>query len=153
MRIVLAAAAFTFAACGQGGSVSQLPDARLPTLAGPLGPSLASCPTEKCLTVLVAPWCGICHAITPDIVRLRRFLDSAGVGSRVVVGLSALSELKSFAALYGSDALLDADGAMSARGVPLFLVTDRGGRVLKRVDGFPRGASTPAELAAFFGLP
>ncbi len=131
----------------------RLPDVRLPTLGGPLGPSLASCNTEKCLTVIVAPWCEACHQSTPDIVRLRRFLDKVGVSSRVVVGLAELAPIKEMAALFGSDTLLDAEGAMSARGVPLFIVTNRGGEVVKRVNGFPRGASSLEELAAFFGLP
>ena len=71
--------------CGGGEISTKLPDVRLQTLGGPLGPSLATCATEKCLTVIVAPWCGVCHQVTPDIVRLRRFLDKAGAFSRVVV--------------------------------------------------------------------
>ena len=69
--LVLAAAV---AACSGGDSsvARRLPDTRLPTLAGPVGQSLAECPTDKCLTVVVAPWCGVCHQVTPDIVRLRR---------------------------------------------------------------------------------
>ena len=144
--------ALTLAACG-GESAQTLPDVRLPTLGGPLGPSLAACPTDKCLTVLVAPWCGVCHAVTPDIVRLRRWLDKQGVSSRVVVGLADIDQIRQFAALYGPDALLDPGRAMNARGVPLFLVSDRQGRVTRRLEGFPRGASTDAELAAAFGLP
>ncbi|MDP3544354.1 MAG: hypothetical protein Q8T11_17965 [Elusimicrobiota bacterium] len=147
------AAALAAASCGASDQAAGLPDVRLPTLGGPLGPSLASCATEKCLTVLVAPWCGVCHQVTPDIVRLRRFLDKAGVSSRVVVGLDELEALKGMAALYGSDAMLDASGAMKARGVPLFIVSNRAGEVVKRVNGFPRGASSPDELAAYFGLP
>jgi len=150
---VLLSGGLLLAACGGGEASSTLPDVRLSTLGGPLGPSLASCGTEKCLTVLVAPWCGVCHSVTPDIVRLRRFLDKAGIGSRVVVGLAELETIKGMAALFGSDALLDPEGAMPARGVPLFIVTNRAGHIVKRVNGFPRGASTPEELAAFFGLP
>jgi hypothetical protein len=150
---VLLASLMGLAACGDGGAAPKLPDVRLSTLGGPLGPSLASCATEKCLTVVVAPWCEVCHRVTPDIVRLRRFLDKAGVGSRVVVGLSELPEIKTFAALFGSDTLLDPGGAVTARGVPLFIVTNRTGAVVKRVNGFPSGTSSPDELAAFFGLP
>ncbi len=153
MRAILLASLLAAAACGGADTASKLPDIRLPTLGGPLGPSLAKCATEKCLTIVMAPWCGVCHQVTPDIVRLRRFLDKAGVGSRVVVGLDDLEELKGMAALFGSDTMLDPGGAVAARGVPLFLVTDRAGAVVKRVNGFPRGASSPEELAAFFGLP
>lgn len=153
MRAVLLASILAAAACGGADAPSTLPDVRLSTLGGPLGPSLGACATDKCLTVVVAPWCGVCHQVTPDIVRLRRFLDKAGVGSRVVVGLAELGELKGMAALFGSDTLLDPEGVVAARGVPLFLVTDRSGAILKRVNGFPRGASSADELAAFFGLP
>ncbi|MDO8756498.1 MAG: hypothetical protein Q7J64_00675 [Elusimicrobiota bacterium] len=153
MRVVLLASMLAAAACGGGDATSKLPDVRLSTLGGPLGPSLAKCATEKCLTVVVAPWCGVCHQVTPDIVRLRRHLDKIGVASRVVVGLAELPELKQMAALFGSDTLLDPEGALTARGVPLFIVTARSGEVLARFPGFPRGASSPDELAAYFGLP
>ena len=154
MRAVFLASLLALGACGEGaGSSSKLPDVRLPTLGGPLGPSLVSCNTEKCLTVIVAPWCGVCHQVTPDIIGLRHFLDKAGIGSRVVVGLADLEPIKGMAALFGSDTLLDAGGAVVARGVPLFIVTNRAGEVVKRVNGFPRGASSPDELASFFGLP
>ncbi len=152
MRAVFLASLLVLASCG-GEVGPKLPDVRLATLGGPLGPSLAACETEKCLTVIVAPWCSVCHAATPDIVRLRKYLSQAGVGTRVVVGLSELGPIKEFAALFGSDALLDPDGKVSARGVPLFLISNRHGEVIRRVSGFPRGAASPAELAEFFGLP
>lgn len=147
------AAVLLLAACGDGVSASKLPDVRLATLAGPPGPSLATCNTEKCLTVVVAPWCEVCHRVTPDIVRLRRHLDKVGIASRVVVGLSELGPIKGMAGLFGSDTLLDPGGAVAARGVPLFIVTNRAGDVIRRVNGFPSGASTAEELAAYFGLP
>ncbi len=145
--------AVVFCACESDGVASKLPDVRLSTLGGPLGPSLASCSTEKCLTVVVAPWCGVCHSVAPEIVRLRRHLDSAGISSRVVVGLAELPQIKEFAAVFGSDALLDPDRVMPARGVPLFLVTNRKGEIIKRLDGFPSGTSSPEQLAGQFGLP
>lgn len=153
MRALFLTTLLALAACGDAASSSKLPDVRLHTLAGPLGPSLMTCMVDKCLTVIVAPWCSVCHQVTPDIVRLRRFLSKAGVGSRVVVGLSDLGPIKEMAALFGSDTLLDPDGALLARGVPVFITTNRSGEVLKYVSGFPRDASTPAELAAYFGLP
>lgn len=145
--MLLAAA---LAACGS--DKSSLPDVRLPTLGGAMGESLASCPTEKCLTVLVAPWCGVCHQVSGDVVRLRRHLDSRGIASRVVVGLASLEEIRPFAARFGPDTLLDPEGAFSARGVPLFVTTARDGTVLKTVAGFPRGSGSLEDLAAFFGL-
>jgi hypothetical protein len=149
------ALAVGISACSGGGSqlARRLPDARLPTLGGVVGPSLASCPTEKCLTILVAPWCGVCRAEAPKFVALRHYLDSRGVSSRIVVGLSTDADaIKKFAAVFGADALLDADGALSSRSTPLLLVSDREGRVLKAVEGFPSQLSDAAALARYLDL-
>ncbi|MFI5346507.1 MAG: TlpA disulfide reductase family protein [Elusimicrobiota bacterium] len=155
LAAVLALAA-ALSACSSGGGsdayVRRLPDARLSTLAGIPGPSLATCPTDKCLTVLVAPWCAICRRETPVIIALRKALDRAGVASRIVVGSSDdLPAIRKFAAEFGPDALLDDGGALRSRGVPAFLVTDRKGRILKAVNGFPSGAG-PDELARYLDL-
>jgi hypothetical protein len=113
---------------------------------------LASCPTEKCLTILVAPWCGVCRAEAPSFVALRHFLDGRGVSSRIVVGLSDdEAAVKKFAAEFGADTLLDAQGAMHSRSTPLLLVSDREGRVLKVMEGYPRSAG-PEELAGYLNL-
>lgn len=149
-----AALAVALAGCGGGGGGEKtLPDVRLKTLGGAVGPSLATCPAAKCLTVLVAPWCGVCHAVAGDVVKLRRFLDAQGVPVRIVVGLASLEEIEPFARQFGPDSLVDPDGAFRARGVPLFVTTGSDGRVLKAVPGFPRGAGTLPELAAAFDLP
>lgn len=154
MRFLSAALAAALAACSSGErSARQLPDIRLSTLGGPLGGSLASCPTDKCLTVLVAPWCGVCRAEAPNIKQFRRYLDQAGISSRVIIGLSDdRKAIRQFAALFGPDALLDDEGKIGSRATPLFLVTDRQGRVLKTVGGFPNGLKGPAELAHYLDL-
>jgi thiol-disulfide isomerase/thioredoxin len=150
---VLALAAVSACSGGGAGVARRLPDARLPTLGGVVGPSLASCPTEKCLTILVAPWCGVCRAEAPKFVALRHFLDARGISSRIVVGLSDdKAAIREFAKTFGADALLDAGGAMSSRATPLLLVTDREGRIVKVVNGFPSGAAGPAELAKYLDL-
>lgn len=149
--LLLAAA---LAACSGGGDPvsSALPDVSLPTLGGPPGGSLKSCPTDRCLTVVVAPWCGVCHQTAPYVVELRRYLDKKGVSSRVVVGLSDdAAAIRDFAKKFGSDALLDDAGHMRPRGVPLFLVSDAQGRVLKVLNGFPRVDSIEG-LAQALGL-
>ena len=154
-RVLVAAAALALGACSGGGdrAVRRLPDARLPTLGGVVGPSLASCPTDKCLTILVAPWCGVCHANAANFVSLRHYLDAHGVSSRIVVGLSNDSAaIKKFAAEFGADALLDADGALSSRATPLLLVSGRDGRILKVVEGFPSQMRGPDELAKYLDL-
>ncbi|MFI5349919.1 MAG: TlpA family protein disulfide reductase [Elusimicrobiota bacterium] len=154
-RVLAFAAALALAACSGGSApvVRRLPDARLPTLGGVTGPSLASCPTDKCLTILVAPWCGVCHANVPNFVLLRHYLDSRGVSSRIVVGLSNDSPaIRQFAAEFGADTLLDADGVLTSRSTPLLLVSDREGRILKVVEGFPSRIGGPDELARFLEL-
>ncbi|MDE2489727.1 MAG: TlpA family protein disulfide reductase [Elusimicrobia bacterium] len=157
MRPVLAflALAAALAACS-GGSTSArdvLPDVRLPTVGGPLGDSLAACPTGRCLTVVVAPWCEVCRAEAPNIVQLRRYLDSVGVASRVVVGESSDAKaVRSFAAEFGADAQMDDDGALDVRATPTLFVSDDRGRLLKVVEGFPSGTSGPAQLAQYLGL-
>jgi thiol-disulfide isomerase/thioredoxin len=152
---VLALSAGLAACTGAGAPAARrtLPDARLATLGGLAGPSLASCPTERCLTVLVAPWCGVCRAEAPSFVALRHFLDGHGVSSRIVVGLSGdAAAIKTFAAVFGADTLLDPEGVLSSRATPLLLVSDREGRVLKVVEGYPSQLRGPEELAKFLDL-
>jgi hypothetical protein len=133
----------------------DLTDRPLETLSGAMASPLSECPTSKCLTVVVAPWCGVCHAITPHILALRPYLAAKGVATRVVVGHAALETLKPFAAPYGPDTQLDPDSASvpAKDGVPMFVVTDYEGRRLKRVVGFPSGSPTPESLASAFALP
>lgn len=155
MKILALILAAALTACSSGGGDSfarRLPDAKLPTLGGVQGPSLASCPTDKCLTVVVAPWCSVCRAEAPNIVEFRRYMDAKGVAVRVVVGASDdLGAIKEFAAEFGADALLDAGGEIRANSVPMFLVSDRAGRVLKTMNGFP-GSAGSEELAGMLGL-
>ena len=156
MKPLAVALAFAAALAGCSGraedSQRPLPDERLAMLTGVLAPSLATCPTDKCLTVLVAPWCGVCHGAVPEIVAFRKWLDTHGVSSRVIVGASDDREaVASFAKEFGKDAQLDYDQSLHTRSVPLFLVTDRTGRVLKSVGGLPR-ADSPETLARYLEL-
>ena len=142
-------------ACARGGdrSARRLPDVSLPTASGAKAASLATCETDRCLTVLVAPWCGVCRSEAPNIVQLRRWLAAKGVSSRVVVGLSGDAKaVRAFAAAFGPDALLDVGGALSSRATPLFLVSGRDGRVLKVIEGFPSATHGPEDFARLLGL-
>jgi thiol-disulfide isomerase/thioredoxin len=131
----------------------RLPDVRLAQASGALAPTLASCPTDKCLTVLVAPWCGVCRAEAPNIVQFRKWLAARGVTLRVVVGLSPDAKaVRAFGAQFGPDALLDFDSVLPARATPTFLVSDRAGRVLKVLEGFPSASRGPVDLARTLGL-
>ena len=151
---LLAAATLSLGACSsEPPAKPYLPPIELAKLAGGAGGSMASCPTEKCLTVYVAPWCGYCRAGTPTMIALRAFLKTKNVATRFVVGMAPLEDVKEYAKEFGPEALLDPDNAMGVRGgVPHFFVSDATGRVLKRVPGLPQTGDVEL-LAAYFGLP
>ena len=120
---------------------------------GEMAASLASCSTQKCLTVVVAPWCSVCHSATGTIISLRGYLKAAGVASRVVVGLSPdYKELKAYAEEFGPDAQIDIARALKPSGVPMFIVSDAKGKILKTVAGIPSGGGTSAGLAYALGF-
>ena len=134
-------------------SGDALPDLRLPTLSATVGASLASCPTVKCLTVYVAPWCGYCRAGTPLIKALKEFLRQRGVETRIIVGQDSVEEVRSYAEVFGPDTLLDPDASLPVRDVPHFFVSDGGGRILREVAGMPFQVASVPELAAYYDLP
>ncbi len=136
-----------------GSSQDSLPDLRLPTLSARLGASLASCPTAKCLTIYVAPWCGYCRAGTPLILALRRHLKERGVATRVVVGMSGLEEIEAYAREFGPDTLLDPEGSYRVAGVPHFIVSNQKGAILRDVAGMPFAIENVADFASYYGLP
>jgi len=115
--------------------------------------SLASCPTPKCFTVYVAPWCPYCHASTPSILGLRTFLEDHGVTTRIIVGMDRPEAVRDYAATFGPNTLLDPAGKLDIQGVPHFFVSDHTGRILRNVEGFPVGTGSNQELAGYFGLP
>lgn len=110
------------------------------------GPSVnwSACEAEKCLTVYVAPWCGVCRASTGFINAFVGAMERSGVPSRVVVGRGNVDEVADYAKAFGPRALLDAGGKLPLTGgVPQFIVTSRDGRVLKRQPGVPRIIEPP----------
>jgi hypothetical protein len=132
-----------------------LPQSPLPVLSGGEEVSLSRCPTEKCLTVYVAPWCGYCRASTGAVKALKEYLRERNVSTRIVVGLDKEANLRDYAREFGPETVLDAGGAVAVQGgVPHFYISDRSGRVLRELAGVPQDAITDvAQLAAYFGLP
>ena len=130
----------------------------LSTLSGAQTVGLAHCPTPKCLTVIVAPWCGYCRSSTGLIKDLDRYLLGKGVTTRVVVGQDALSPVKEYAAMFGPQTLLDPTGQVYVQGVPQFIASDASGRLLKSTGGVPNGLQAPydddvlAQLARMYGI-
>lgn len=144
-------AAAALAACSPSSEKASV-SAELATLGGGTI-SLAACPTGKCLNVYVAPWCGYCRAATPSILKLREYLNAKGVATRIVVGMDRLAAVKDYAQTFGPATGLDPNNSVGVKGgVPHFFVTDKTGRVLKDVPGFPQAGSIE-RLAEFFGLP
>ncbi len=114
--------------------------------------SLKSCPTEKCLSIYMAPWCGVCRASTDLVKELQPWLAERGVASRVIIGKDRPDEIEKYARVFGPDTLVDMDGTVPIKGgVPQFLVSDGQGNILKAQPGVLRIVRPPipeAELEA-----
>lgn len=143
-----------------GGGEERLAEAPV-VLASSGGESVtwSACPAPKCLTVYVAPWCGVCRASTGFIKAFTEAMERAGVPARVVVGRDGAAAVADYAREFGPRALLDAEGKVPlAGGVPQFIVTAADGRVLKRQPGVPRIIEPPVPeediraVAAHLGL-
>lgn len=114
---------------------------------------MAGCPTDKCLTVFVAPWCGFCRAATPAIRALREHLAARGVETRVVVGKDKPEAIREYAVEFGSGTILDLDGEFRfTGGLPHFFVSREGGEVVLDRPGM-RAGEAPKSAAARLGLP
>ena len=115
--------------------------------------TLRSCPTERCVNVYVAPWCGVCRATTDMILALRPWLAARGATVRVIVGRDRPDAVEDYARTFGNGTLMDPAGTLSLlRGVPEFAVTDSAGRILNRFPGLPRLYRPPiteADLESF----
>lgn len=137
-----------------GGGSERLP-AEPVVLASLGGPSVtwSSCAAAKCLTVYVAPWCGVCRASTGFLKAFVAAMERAGVPSRVVVGRGAPDAVAEYARDFGPGALLDPGGKVPlVGGVPQFIVTSSDGRVLKRQPGVPRIIEPPVPEEDIRGL-
>ena len=115
--------------------------------------ALTACPTKKCLTVYLAPWCPHCREAAPAVIALRDYLKDRGVQTKIIIGQDRPQALVSYAKQFGPDTLIDERGAVAANGVPHFFVTDDAGKLLLDQPGIPAGVTDPAQLAAVFGLP
>ena len=130
----------------------SLPGITLPTLGGAPG-VLNSCPTPKCLVVVLAPWCTHCHNAAANIRALRDYLNTRGDATRIVIGKGPMDSVQGFAQDFGNDTVLDPAGVVPARGVPYFYtIYDQGGVVSEQV-GAPEGPADVAQWAAQMSLP
>ena len=147
VAVLLACLALT--AC-DGAPKSKLPDIRLPTVSARQGESLASCPTPRCLTVYLAPWCGYCRQATPMLVEMKKLL-AGNTARRIIVGMDDPSPVGEYAQIFGGDTLMDPAGGLRTSGVPHFWITNGEGGVLREVSGLPQ-VENAEQLADYFGL-
>ena len=139
---------------------SYLPDLPLPaataegTAAGD-SPARVFCGGSKgCLVVYVAPWCGPCRASLPGDVALAEHVAPMGYETVFVVGMDEEPACLGMARSIGRPARLDTDGrwakAAKVRGVPHFLVTTPGGKIVKRQAG--AYLAPPDQVARLLGI-
>ena len=121
---------------------------------------LADCSTERCLTIYVAPWCGVCLESTEFLAAFRRYLGERGVETRIIVGKAPEDQVLRYAEVFGRDTLLDPDSrAPAPGGVPNFIVSDGQGMILKTMPGVPEIYKPPfkteifVKLSRYLGLP
>jgi thiol-disulfide isomerase/thioredoxin len=113
---------------------------------------MAGCPTERCLTVFLAPWCGYCRAATPAVRRLKEHFDARGVHTRVVVGKDKETNIREYAAELGPEAIVDPDWEFRfSGGLPHLFVSIEGGEVLVARPGL-RADESPESVAMRLGL-
>jgi len=116
----------------------------LPTVGGGEAASLSSCPTARCLTVYLAPWCGVCRASTDLVKALRPWLAERGIATRIVIGRDRPAEVRDYASSFGPDTLMDPEGTVPLKGgVPQFLVSNGEGAILRSQPGVLRIVSPP----------
>jgi len=139
---------------------ASLAGLELKTLGGAETVDLGKCPTPKCLTVYVSPWCGVCRRSTAFINELRKYLAANNVTTRVIVGRGRPENIESYAPEFGPGTLVDAAGAFPLQGgVPNFIISNAEGRVLKSQPGVPGIYSPPfpedlmRQMGEFLGLP
>lgn len=136
-----------------------MPKIELPVLGSPGTVVLDACPTPRCLTVYVSPWCPHCRRSGPVIKAVEDDVRRRGVTARVIVGDDTDRAVRAYAAYFGPGTLLDPGALFPQDGVPTAYVSDAQGRILSKTFGLPESSppSDPAELRGIerrnFGLP
>lgn len=87
------------------------------------------------------------------IIEARKYLKQNGVETRVIIGMDQPQPLQEYASSFGSDTLLDLNGALTVSGVPHFYISNASGEILKEIGGLPYGVNNGQDMAAAFGLP
>jgi thiol-disulfide isomerase/thioredoxin len=97
------------------------------------------CIKDRCLTVVVAPWCPSCRALNGMIISLRDQVEADGYPVNVVVAMDKPRALAQYAASYAKPVALDVDGKfwkqVKIKGVPYFAVTNSKGEIVEFING------------------
>lgn len=98
-----------------------------------------ACTAERCLTVVVAPWCPVCRRLDSTIIALRAAAEASGVPVSMVIGMDKPEALRSYGEHYAQPVLLDEQRNFTRRAkirtVPYFAVTDRNGEIVAEIRG------------------
>lgn len=93
------------------------------------------CIKDRCLTVVVAPWCPTCRALNGMIISLRDQVEADGYPVNVVVAMDKPRALAQYAASYAKPVALDVDGKfwkqVKIKAVPYFAVTNSKGEIVE----------------------
>jgi thiol-disulfide isomerase/thioredoxin len=104
------------------------------------------CPKEKCLIIMMTPWCPKCQEIQPVISILSNKLSEDDIPVSVVIGDDAEKNIREFASKFESRVLIDPQNQLFSRisipGTPYFAVVNRDGVVVNDLAGFIADATT-----------
>ena len=97
------------------------------------------CIKDRCLTVVVAPWCPSCRSLNGMIISLRDQVEAVGYPVNVVVAMDKPKALAEYAANYAKPVALDVDGKfwkqVKIKAVPYFAVTNSKGEIVESMTG------------------
>lgn len=130
------ALALSMTACVSSSTAVRDDNSEIPTCKSEPENLLSSCPTERCMAVYLAPWCGYCERVIPAIKELPRLLAARNIATCVVVGRAETDALQRFVSEHGLDASFDEKGQISVSGVPYFFSFDRDGNILSSFGGY-----------------
>ncbi|MCJ8313373.1 MAG: TlpA family protein disulfide reductase [Saccharospirillaceae bacterium] len=101
--------------------------------------NIGECLSDKCLIIYVAPWCPICHKITPTIIALVNEMKAEGIQVDVVVGKDKPNAVLEYAEHFPFPVALDANGryfyAADIEAVPYFVAINYDGEILNEMYG------------------
>lgn len=97
------------------------------------------CLQERCLTIVVAPWCPACRRMKGTISALRQQVEADGRPVFLVIGMDKPEALQNYARQHTETVLLDTNRSFTKRAnirsVPYFAVTNNKGEIVEEMKG------------------